>query len=132
MLNGLIEYLTLLVIYFASDISIKSDHLNDPRGIKTVLTTATETSLEKMSSLETHEAELALLDLYSGCGGMSTGLCLGAKVAGVNLVPVFLNLHFSYVCLVLPSVSDVFKNLTSLCPFYRDGPLMLTRMHVKA
>ncbi|KAL5550863.1 hypothetical protein UlMin_001039 [Ulmus minor] len=71
---------------FRPDISIKSDHLNDPRGIKTVLTTATETSLEKMSSLETHEAELALLDLYSGCGGMSTGLCLGAKVAGVNLV----------------------------------------------
>ncbi|XP_056694557.1 DNA (cytosine-5)-methyltransferase CMT2 isoform X1 [Spinacia oleracea] len=29
--------------------------------------------------------DMALLDLYSGCGGMSTGLCLGAKLAGVNL-----------------------------------------------
>ncbi|KAJ6795753.1 putative DNA (cytosine-5)-methyltransferase 1 isoform X1 [Iris pallida] len=32
------------------------------------------------------KSELALLDLFSGCGGMSTGLCLGAKVAGVKLV----------------------------------------------
>ncbi|XP_047096148.1 DNA (cytosine-5)-methyltransferase 1-like [Lolium rigidum] len=27
----------------------------------------------------------ALLDLYSGCGGMSTGLCLGAGLAGLKL-----------------------------------------------
>lgn len=33
-----------------------------------------------------HKAELALLDLYAGCGGMSTGLCLGAKLSGVKLV----------------------------------------------
>lgn len=32
--------------------------------------------------------ELALLDMYSGCGGMSTGLCLGAKVCGVDIVTV--------------------------------------------
>ncbi|CAA0813098.1 DNA (cytosine-5)-methyltransferase CMT2 [Striga hermonthica] len=30
--------------------------------------------------------ELALLDLYSGCGGMSTGLCIGCKASGINLV----------------------------------------------
>ncbi|PIA25043.1 hypothetical protein AQUCO_13300030v1 [Aquilegia coerulea] len=30
---------------------------------------------------------LKLLDLYAGCGGMSTGLCLGAAVSGVNLTP---------------------------------------------
>ncbi|KAK4384758.1 DNA (cytosine-5)-methyltransferase CMT2 [Sesamum angolense] len=30
--------------------------------------------------------ELALLDMYSGCGGMSTGLCLGTKACGVDLV----------------------------------------------
>ncbi|XP_078152776.1 DNA (cytosine-5)-methyltransferase CMT3-like [Carex rostrata] len=34
-------------------------------------------SLEKKS--------LHLLDLYSGCGGMSTGLCLGAALSGINL-----------------------------------------------
>lgn len=32
-----------------------------------------------------HKSDMALLDLYAGCGGMSTGLCLGAKLAGVNL-----------------------------------------------
>ncbi|KAL1370753.1 DNA (cytosine-5)-methyltransferase CMT2 isoform X2 [Arachis hypogaea] len=35
---------------------------------------------------ELRKTELLLLDLYSGCGGMSTGLCLGAKVSSVNLV----------------------------------------------
>ncbi|KAK7406900.1 hypothetical protein VNO78_08536 [Psophocarpus tetragonolobus] len=31
-------------------------------------------------------SEWTLLDLYSGCGAMSTGLCLGASLAGVKLV----------------------------------------------
>ncbi|KAL5732034.1 DNA (cytosine-5-)-methyltransferase [Ranunculus cassubicifolius] len=30
-------------------------------------------------------AEMSLLDLYAGCGGMSTGLCLGAATAGIQL-----------------------------------------------
>ncbi|KAK9143942.1 hypothetical protein Syun_013342 [Stephania yunnanensis] len=30
--------------------------------------------------------EMALLDLYSGCGAMSTGLCLGARLSNLNLV----------------------------------------------
>ncbi|ESQ55474.1 hypothetical protein EUTSA_v10024250mg [Eutrema salsugineum] len=30
--------------------------------------------------------ELPVLDLYSGCGGMSTGLSLGAKISGVDVV----------------------------------------------
>ena len=32
--------------------------------------------------------EMRLLDLFSGCGAMSTGLCLGANLAGVKLVTV--------------------------------------------
>lgn len=35
-----------------------------------------------------HKSEVTLLDLYSGCGAMSTGLCLGADMAGLNLVTV--------------------------------------------
>ncbi|XP_020216503.1 putative DNA (cytosine-5)-methyltransferase CMT1 isoform X2 [Cajanus cajan] len=31
-------------------------------------------------------SEWTLLDLYSGCGAMSTGLCLGASLAGIKLV----------------------------------------------
>ena len=46
-----------------------------------------------------NKAELALLDLYSGCGAMSTGLCFGAKFAGADLVTViyfdnFLSIFF--------------------------------------
>ncbi|KAL1356570.1 hypothetical protein HN51_008568 [Arachis hypogaea] len=32
------------------------------------------------------EPELRVLDLYSGCGAMSTGLCLGGILSGLNLV----------------------------------------------
>lgn len=42
--------------------------------------------------------EAAVLDLYSGCGGMSTGLCLGAKLSKLNLVTVSFILHD--ICLV--------------------------------
>lgn len=35
---------------------------------------------------ESRKSELTLLDLYSGCGAMSTGLCLGANLHGSNLV----------------------------------------------
>lgn len=34
--------------------------------------------------------DIALLDLYSGCGGMSTGLCVGAKLSSTNLVTVMI------------------------------------------
>ncbi|KAM6570863.1 putative DNA (cytosine-5)-methyltransferase CMT1 [Cannabis sativa] len=32
------------------------------------------------------KSEMTLLDLYSGCGAMSTGLCMGASLTGVKLV----------------------------------------------
>ncbi|CAM0953312.1 unnamed protein product [Alopecurus aequalis] len=35
--------------------------------------------------VDTSVATATLLDLYSGCGGMSTGLCLGAALAGLKL-----------------------------------------------
>lgn len=34
------------------------------------------------------QREATLLDLYCGCGAMSTGLCMGAQLAGLNLVTV--------------------------------------------
>lgn len=46
------------------------------------------TSLELLTSCGSFNKNLALLDLYSGCGGMSTGLCFGAKLASTNLVTV--------------------------------------------
>ncbi|KAI3690218.1 hypothetical protein L2E82_48194 [Cichorium intybus] len=47
---------------------------------------AITTSPLDLVGCEMHKSELALLDLYAGCGGMSTGLCLGAKLSGVKLV----------------------------------------------
>ncbi|KAJ4912647.1 DNA (cytosine-5)-methyltransferase CMT2 [Raphanus sativus] len=46
-------------------------------------TESTESILENKSN---SKEELLVLDLYSGCGGMSTGLNLGAKVSGVDVV----------------------------------------------
>ncbi|BAU02932.1 hypothetical protein VIGAN_11252900 [Vigna angularis var. angularis] len=45
---------------------------------------------------QSKDMEMRLLDLYSGCGAMSTGLCLGGQLSGVNLVTkwaVDLNKH---------------------------------------
>ncbi|KAI9119408.1 hypothetical protein K1719_010083 [Acacia pycnantha] len=43
--------------------------------------------LEEVSQVEEHKKEeIKLLDLYSGCGAMSTGLCLGGILSGLNLV----------------------------------------------
>lgn len=43
--------------------------------------------LGEVSQVQEHrKPEVTLLDLYSGCGAMSTGLCLGANLNGLNLV----------------------------------------------
>ncbi|XP_019087809.1 PREDICTED: DNA (cytosine-5)-methyltransferase CMT2-like isoform X2 [Camelina sativa] len=47
-----------------------------------VPTKSTESILNKNS----FSGKLPVLDLYSGCGGMSTGLSLGAKISGVDVV----------------------------------------------
>ncbi|KAL5854036.1 hypothetical protein ACOSQ4_003838 [Xanthoceras sorbifolium] len=43
-------------------------------------------SLESGSNNVPVDPEMRLLDLYSGCGAMSTGLCIGASLSGVKLV----------------------------------------------
>ncbi|KAJ8774118.1 hypothetical protein K2173_009549 [Erythroxylum novogranatense] len=55
-------------------------------SVENVCTTTSKLSLEAFHSLESPKAELVLLDVFSGCGGMSTGLCFGAKVSSVDLV----------------------------------------------
>ncbi|XP_035542186.1 DNA (cytosine-5)-methyltransferase CMT2-like isoform X2 [Juglans regia] len=67
------------------DNSVRSHDVSSPDGIKPVDTRATPTFSQNVPNSETYEAKLALLDLFSGCGGMSTGMCLGAKLTGVNL-----------------------------------------------
>jgi DNA (cytosine-5)-methyltransferase 1 len=41
-----------------------------------------------LNSVENKEPEMKLLDLYSGCGAMSTGLCQGGILSGSNIVTV--------------------------------------------
>ncbi|CAN0872677.1 DNA (cytosine-5)-methyltransferase CMT2 [Linum grandiflorum] len=43
-------------------------------------------SVQSASQNGSCKRELVLLDLFSGCGGMSTGLCIGAELSGVHLV----------------------------------------------
>uniref|UniRef100_A0A2N9FEZ0 Cytosine-specific methyltransferase n=1 Tax=Fagus sylvatica TaxID=28930 RepID=A0A2N9FEZ0_FAGSY len=81
----LISHLSLSFLTKDLDNSVKSHDVSSPDGIKSVHTMATTTILENVPNCETYGPDLALLDLFSGCGGMSTGLCLGAKLSGVNL-----------------------------------------------
>jgi len=39
-------------------------------------------------SVEKEKPKMKLLDLYSGCGGMSTGLCQGGILSGSDIVTV--------------------------------------------
>ncbi|KAF7809440.1 DNA (cytosine-5)-methyltransferase CMT2 isoform X2 [Senna tora] len=69
-----------------TDSHVKSGKLSSPIALETTPTVASTITKNNISNSESNKVELALLDLYSGCGGMSTGLCLGAKVSSVNLV----------------------------------------------
>ncbi|PIA38263.1 hypothetical protein AQUCO_02800142v1 [Aquilegia coerulea] len=51
------------------------------------VTSNTVSDIARSKSEKTEKSNMKLLDLYAGCGGMSTGLCLGAAVSGVNLTP---------------------------------------------
>ncbi|KAL5854011.1 hypothetical protein ACOSQ4_003813 [Xanthoceras sorbifolium] len=48
--------------------------------------TSSTISSESGSNNVPVDPEMHLLDLYSGCGAMSTGLCIGAFLSGVKLV----------------------------------------------
>ncbi|KAL5856779.1 hypothetical protein ACOSQ3_004237 [Xanthoceras sorbifolium] len=48
--------------------------------------TSSTISSESGSNNVPVDPEMCLLDLYSGCGAMSTGLCIGASLSGVKLV----------------------------------------------
>ncbi|KAJ8430003.1 hypothetical protein Cgig2_008442 [Carnegiea gigantea] len=45
-----------------------------------------------------HKPHMTLLDLYSGCGAMSTGLCIGASLSGTKLITKWAVDVNSYAC----------------------------------
>lgn len=77
----------LMAFLFVLDISADRTNLSTS-CLKNVHMNGTKPDFNRMSSHKPNKPELALLDIYSGCGGMSTGLCLGAKLSGVDLVTV--------------------------------------------
>ncbi|GFZ16619.1 chromomethylase 2 [Actinidia rufa] len=79
-----VEYSTFRTLLTA-DGSEESYDLHTPDDTEAFWAIRTAVPLEDIHTCKPYK-ELALLDLYSGCGGMSTGLCLGAKLASVNLV----------------------------------------------
>ncbi|XP_017982027.1 PREDICTED: DNA (cytosine-5)-methyltransferase CMT3 isoform X3 [Theobroma cacao] len=58
--------------------TISTDDVNSVNEEKSQYEEASQASNNKKS-------QVTLLDLYSGCGAMSTGLCLGANMAGLKL-----------------------------------------------
>ncbi|KAJ9678558.1 hypothetical protein PVL29_020666 [Vitis rotundifolia] len=80
----LIDYSTFCTMEV--DNSADRTNLSTSACLKTVHMNGTKPEFNRMSSHKPYKPELALLDIYSGCGGMSTGLCLGAKLSGVDLV----------------------------------------------
>ncbi|KAK9067844.1 hypothetical protein SSX86_011955 [Deinandra increscens subsp. villosa] len=80
-----VKYSTFRSLVTATDSLVARCDLTAPSSLATNNMTTSTTPLE-ISGCEMYKTELALLDLYAGCGGMSTGLCLGAKIAGVKLV----------------------------------------------
>ncbi|KAK4355044.1 hypothetical protein RND71_027238 [Anisodus tanguticus] len=57
-----------------------------PDATSPVSSSSTISSDIDAGEVKDHNLEKKLLDLYSGCGAMSTGLCLGANSKGVKLV----------------------------------------------
>ncbi|KAL5063487.1 hypothetical protein RYX36_025224 [Vicia faba] len=78
-----VEYSTFRKI--PTDNVVKIKESSQPAVLESLPTEASTIS-KTLPSSESHRTELTLLDLYSGCGGMSTGLCLGAKLSSVSLV----------------------------------------------
>ncbi|XP_027180268.1 DNA (cytosine-5)-methyltransferase CMT2-like [Coffea eugenioides] len=69
-----------------TDNSYKIDDSHSLQPVEGFHAPITATHLEVFSGSGPLKSELALLDLYSGCGGMSTGLGIGAKVSSIDVV----------------------------------------------
>ncbi|PIA25868.1 hypothetical protein AQUCO_10500006v1 [Aquilegia coerulea] len=79
-----VEYSSFHTI--VNDNSAESSDLSSSSGIETMDLHGPKPDLIDLPSCKANGSEITLLDLYSGCGGMSTGLCLGAKLSPINLV----------------------------------------------
>ncbi|KAJ0432554.1 putative DNA (cytosine-5-)-methyltransferase [Helianthus annuus] len=89
--NGNYYYDMLYSVPFSSYQKLPTDTYNEGDGNESDSTVSSEsdsnlTGIKDSKVNEVKGTEMRMLDLYSGCGAMSTGLCLGANMANVNLV----------------------------------------------
>ncbi|OMO93450.1 C-5 cytosine methyltransferase [Corchorus olitorius] len=77
-----VEYSTFRTL--PTDTSFRS--YNSSNCSKEIVPTTPAAFSANIPKCGTYRDEFALLDLYSGCGGMSTGLCLGAKASSIDIV----------------------------------------------
>lgn len=76
-----------LLVFFPS--SFTESTTNSSESGSTISSDADANAvIHEFSEVVGQGGERTLLDLYSGCGAMSTGLCLGANSCGVKLVTV--------------------------------------------
>nr|XP_043636001.1 DNA (cytosine-5)-methyltransferase 1-like [Erigeron canadensis] len=68
---------------------LPSDSKEHGNEYETTISSICNSNTAVIKDLQAHNCkspEVTLLDLYAGCGAMSTGLCLGANIGNVNLV----------------------------------------------
>ncbi|KAL4591802.1 hypothetical protein LXL04_004774 [Taraxacum kok-saghyz] len=66
--------------------SDESSVISDDDCLNVVVEKTNKKYANKTKINKSEESEMTLLDLYAGCGGMSTGLCYGTNISGVKLV----------------------------------------------
>ncbi|KAK1314626.1 DNA (cytosine-5)-methyltransferase 1 [Acorus calamus] len=71
---------------FSTFAKILSDEPEVLSGSSSTVSSPIEVALSKDETQSNERRELTLLDIFSGCGAMSTGLCLGANESGLKLV----------------------------------------------
>ncbi|KAI3450870.1 hypothetical protein Pfo_007535 [Paulownia fortunei] len=74
-------YDKMYLLPYSSFVSLPSDITTNSSESGSTISSDADASTAGFSELEEHSGERTLLDLYSGCGAMSTGLCLGATAA---------------------------------------------------
>ncbi|KAK1267037.1 DNA (cytosine-5)-methyltransferase 1 [Acorus gramineus] len=74
---------------FSTFAKIPSDEPEVLSESSSTVSCPTEVDLSKDETQSDERRELTLLDIFSGCGAMSTGLCLGANESGLKLVTAF-------------------------------------------
>ena len=109
--------LIVVLIDFGRKRKLKSDGSKDKINVsEEALSTISSDDINNVIGANTRYEEASLLDLYSGCGAMSTGLCLGANMAGVKLVTVSCFTKFKQSCILsIHACLPRFSNFLNFC-----------------